>query len=393
MDVSKIEKAGKALEYLIKDKKYAKKAKTFDFGYKKPVWLISERGNDALDNGYHLYRYLVQHPECGVTPIYVIDASSDKDLKKITDLKGETVLKGTAKHYMLMHKAEALISTHAYGFTPDKDIFYRLAQKDLFKFDGANVFLSHGVTDKDIEWLYEENYKPDVFCVSCKPEYNLVRDTFKQPREVVVKTGMPRYDALFDVSEPKKQILVMPTWRLWLNNFNDDEFKESQYFERWNSFVNYGALVDTMKERGYKIVFYLHPELKKRKHLFKFKGVEVRDDDIQELMKESEILVTDYSSVYSDMAYMNRKIIFYQFDKDRYTSEHYNGLIADYERFGTIIRSNDDIAGIVNKVIVQPNKISKDYIENRYFIHHDDKNCERVVEAIKNTAKRKKGLN
>ena len=390
MVVSKIGKFNKAVEYLIKDKKYAKKAKRTDFGYgENPIWLISERGSDALDNGYHLYKYLVEHPELGITPIYVIDASSDKDLRKIIILHGEVVLKGTAKHYMLMHQAEALISTHTYGYTPDKDIFYRLAQKGLFKPEGVNVFMSHGVTDKDAKWLYRENYKPDMFITSCPSEYNLIRQRFKQPKNVVVETGMPRYDALYHATKPLKQILVMPTWRLWLNNLSDDEFKQSEYYTRWSNFLSYEALSEVLKKQGYKLVFYLHPELKKRKHLFNFKGVTVRDDEIQKLMIESEILVTDYSSVFYDMAYMNRKIVFYQFDKERYTNEHYDGVIAEYDKFGTTIGSMDDIAGVINKVIVQPNILDKKFIDECFF-NHDDKNCQRTVEEIEKRVRQKK---
>ncbi len=392
MVVNKIEKLNKAVEYLVKDKKYSKKAKKTDFGYgDKPIWLISERGNDALDNGYHLYKYLVEHSELNIVPIYVIDASSSNDLKKIINLHGEVVLKGTAKHYMLMHQAEALISTHAYGFTPDKDIFYRLAQKGLFKPEGVNIFMSHGVTDKNAKWLHRENFKPDMFITSCKNEYALIGKGFNQPNDVVVKTGMPRYDALYQTAKPLKQILVMPTWRLWLNNLNDEEFKQSEYYTCWSKLLKYEALKEVLRERGYKLVFYLHPELKKRKHLFNFKGISVRDDDIQKLMIESEILITDYSSVFYDMAYMNRKIVFYQFDKERYTNEHYDGVITEYDKFGATIGSMDDIAGVINKTIVSPNKISEKFI-NECFFNHDNKNCQRVVKEIEKRIKQKKEI-
>ena len=390
MVANKIGKFNKAIDCLVKDKKYAKKAKKNDFGYKNPIWLISERGSDALDNGYHLYKYLVEHPELGITPIYVIDASSNKDLKKIISLHSEVVLKGSAKHYMLMHKAEALISTHAYGFTPDKDIFYHLAQKGLFKPEGVTIFLSHGVTDKDAKWLYRENFKPDMFITSCLNEYDLISKKFKQPKDVVVKTGMPRYDALYNATKPLKQILIMPTWRLWLNNLNDEEFKQSEYYTCWSSFLNNKALKEILRKHGYKLVFYLHPELKKRKHLFTFKGITVEDDDIQNLMIESEILITDYSSVFYDMAYMDRKIVFYQFDKDKYTNEHYEGVITDYKKFGTIIDSLDDVADVINKVIIKPNVIDKRFIDECFF-NHDDENCQRTVEEIKKRIKKIKG--
>ena len=90
------------------------------------------------------------------------------------------------------------------------------------------------------------------------------------------------------------------------------------------------------------------------------------------------------------MAYMDRKIVFYQFDKDKYTNEHYEGVITDYKKFGTIIDSLDDVADVINKVIIKPNVIDKKFIDECFF-NHDDKNCQRTVEEIKKRIKKIKG--
>ena len=101
-------------------------------------------------------------------------------------------------------------------------------------------------------------------------------------------------------------------------------------------------------------------------------------------MIESEMLITDYSSVFSDMAYMGRKIIFYQFDKDRYAKEHYEGLITKYEKFGKVIGPfTNNVGGTILKTLKSPNVADKKYIKEQYFINHDNKCCERTVEAIK----------
>lgn len=47
----------------------------FIYGFNKnyrDVWLISERGYDARDNGYHLFKYInLNHPEVNI--YYVIE--------------------------------------------------------------------------------------------------------------------------------------------------------------------------------------------------------------------------------------------------------------------------------------------------------------------------------
>lgn len=354
----------------------------------KNIWLISERGFDANDNGFYLYKYLLSHPEERIHPVYVINRDSE-DYQKVADLNGDIVEPGSHRHYQLLYKSGALISTHTYGFTPNMNIYYHLAKNGLFKPKGANIFLSHGVTDKDMPWLYRKNYKPDLFTVSCYPEHKMVEEIYGQPKDVVRGNGLCRYDGLYNAPKPKKQIMIMPTWRLWLNDLTDEEFKASEYYQKWSSILRDYAFVSALKEKGYEIVFYLHPELKKRLHLFEFNGIQVEDKNIQKVMIESELLITDYSSVYSDMSYLDRKIIFWQFDKERYTSEHYKGLIFDFNKFGTVVNENDDIEKVINRVIEEPKKDNHYFIHQQLFYNNDNEFCKRTVRSIKEAVKRK----
>src|SRR6185437_10470438 len=40
--------------------------------------------------------------------------------------------------------------------------------------------------------------------------------------------------------------------------------------------------------------------------------------DVQRLMKESAVLVTDYSSVGFDFSFLHRPVLYYQFDQERF---------------------------------------------------------------------------
>lgn len=382
--MAKLDKIKNAISYICKDESAHLATPKQD----KNLWLIGERGFDANDNGYHLYKYLLEHPEERIHPVYVINQDSE-DYQKIADLGGDVVEPGSLRHYRLLYKSGALISTHTYGFTPNMNIYYHLAKNGLFKPKGANVFLSHGVTDKDMPWLYRKNYKPDIFTVSCIGEHKLVKEVYKQPEEVIKGNGLCRYDGLYNPPEPEKRILIMPTWRLWLNELSDEEFKRSEYYLKWSSLLNDRKFISALKVKGYRITFYLHPEIKKRMNLFKFDGIEVEDKNIQDLMIKSEILITDYSSVYSDMAYMDRKIIFWQFDKERYINEHYKGLIFNFESFGTVIKPTDDIKKIVFRVTDEPRKINDYYIHFQHFYNSGNDYCKRTVASIKETIKKK----
>ena len=69
---------------------------------KKEMWLISENGNDAEDNGFELYKYLLAHKEIGITPVYVI-SKGDLDYEKVKTLGGKIVKKGSKEHFEMMY--------------------------------------------------------------------------------------------------------------------------------------------------------------------------------------------------------------------------------------------------------------------------------------------------
>lgn len=55
-----------------------------------------------------------------------------------------------------------------------------------------------------------------------------------------------------------------------------------------------------------------------------------RKFDIQELLKSSAMLVTDYSSVFLIWFYMKKPVIFYQFDEEKYRKYQYDEGYFDY---------------------------------------------------------------
>ena len=51
-------------------------------------------------------------------------------------------------------------------------------------------------------------------------------------------TGLARWDVLEDKSDPAhKEILLMPTWRSWLEDISEEQFKKSEYYQRYKAFL------------------------------------------------------------------------------------------------------------------------------------------------------------
>lgn len=347
------------------------------------TWLISERGTDARDNGYWFYKYLkVKHPEVHVK--YVISKNS-VDYNKID--KEDIVKYRSISHYRYLFKAAVLISAEIMGFTPNERLYYRLNKKGLLHLRGKTVFLQHGITKDYFDYMKKENTKLDLFICGAKREYLFMRDKYGYDEDRLALTGFARFDQLND--ERDKTIILIPTWRKWLRYCST--LKGTEFYDKYESLINDKEVIHALEESGYKMIYYPHPDMQKFAQDFYVDRTDVcsivtaRDVDMQDLLKRAELLVTDYSSVAFDMAYMGKKTIYFQFDRDRYRNEQYNEGYYSYEEdgFGPIGATVEEVKKHLLKFLSNSNKL-REYnsrIED-FFGKRCSGNCERIYDSI-----------
>lgn len=356
-------------------------------GY-RDLWLIGERGNDARDNGYWFFRYLSEtHPE--INSCFVISPGS-ADYKKVASL-GKTVRKGSFSHYLKYYAADYLISTHVQPASPDLMIYYHLAQKGI-RARGKQVFLQHGITKDMMEWLHGDKLYIDLFMTGAKPEYDFILENFGHREGVVKYPGFCRFDNLIRAKSPKKMILLMPTWR-GAKYPSGDAFYKTAFYKSYSSLLKSKRLNDMLEKFGYELVFYPHVEMQKYINDFRSDSDRVRiadksTDDVQALFMDCSVLITDYSSVFFDVAYLNKPVIYYQFDEEEFRKYHYSKGYFDYRRdgFGPVCVSEEKLFSALEKCLDTGAHISDEYlsrIEN-FFPLRDGKNSERTFEMIKN---------
>lgn len=355
---------------------------------KKSIYIFSERGYEAQDNGYYLYKYFREkHPE--LEAYFVIDKSAI-DLDRF-DEKDKIIKYKSLKHRVIFYASKYCISTHIWGYTPNIDFYSILLKKGFFR-EKKLISLKHGITKDDIPNLYADKTKLDLLIAGAKPEYEYMLKHFNYTDEVLKYTGFARFDGLYE-QDLKNQILIMPTWRSYLYLLEDDSFATTEYYHAWSRVLSDEKLMQTLEERKLQLVFYPHFELQKYVGLFVegTNNVIIADKDsfdVQKLLKESKLLVTDYSSVFFDFAYMNKPCVYYHFDREKYLKQHYNKGYFDYETmgFGEVLFSHDEVI----KTII--NYIENDFeLEDKYkarataFFEIKDKyNCERIYNEIKN---------
>lgn len=354
------------------------------YGSKK-IYLISERGTDARDNAMHMFRYYREnHPEL---ECYYVITKDSADRSKIEHL-GNIVNYGSLRHYLLFIAAEYKISTHIMGFSPK--MYFYMKHRFKIRIKGKLIFLQHGVIKDDLIGLYSERTGISMFVCGAKPEYDYVKSAFHYKNDEVKYTGLARFDALHDI-KTKNQILIMPTWRMPLKFMSESQVAGSDYVRCWNKVLSSERLISFAESTQTDIVFYPHYEMQRYLYMFPSKSERIKiadfgSYDVQELLKESRLLVTDFSSVYFDFAYMEKPCIYFQFDREEFFSSHYGKGYFDYYTMGfgpVILDSSETVEKIIN--CAENGYVIDDLYKKRidgFFPLRDCNNCQRIFDEI-----------
>ncbi|OAD64472.1 hypothetical protein A7K95_04805 [Pediococcus parvulus] len=351
------------------------------------VWLIGEKSNKAQDNGYFFFKYLRKnHPE--INAYYVIDEISLD--RRNFETMDHVVAFNSAEHFRVAYSAKVICGTHDYK------ILLPTINRDFLKLIKAKiVFLQHGVLGTknlvDINGRMFDTFYADVFVTSSTREKNIVVNDLKYPADSVLVSGLPRFDRLFlKGTKVKKQILIIPTWRDWLRD--DETFKKSNYLSIYNSLINHSYFHELANE-GYKILFCLHPNAQQFLHYFDIPDyvipISQGEAMVQDLIKESCLMLTDYSSVGIDFSFLDKPVIYYEFDQVRFLGKKGSHLNLEHDLPGDVVYSEDQVIESLRRAHQRDFKISEINKEKsgKFLLKKDLNNSERVFEGIQSIGK------
>ena len=364
---------------------------------RRPVWVVSDRFLAAGDNAEALFRYIKKRDDVPADVYFAISRKA-QDYTILKQEFGSSIVDNTSFLYkMLFLRSTKIISSHADDFVINPFNWRVKNLYDLFSFDF--VFLQHGVTRNDMSaWLnrYNKNIKQFVVCAQREYDSILHFDYYYEPNNVLL-SGLPRYDLLEDDS--KNKIILAPTWRHKLaleaidasgNRPYNPDFKKTDYFEFYNKLMNDKRLINAMKEHDVTGELYLHPSFLRQTDDFSENEVFTIKKfpySYKTAFKEGSLLITDYSSVFFDFAYLGKPIILSQFDKDVIYDIHIydEGYMDDEnEGLGPVTRTYEDTVKEIIKQIeggFVMNSTYKKRVEE-FFKYHDKNNSKRVYEAI-----------
>lgn len=366
---------------------------------RKELWFISDRVDRADDNGEHFFRYMIKdHPEKNV---YFILSSSSVDYERIKKI-GKVLDPSSIKYKLIFNNVDVVASAHAenYIFNPLGKSGSYIRDQYYFKY----VFLQHGITKDDLSpWLNINSKRIDIFVTACLNEYNsIIEGKYNFGKEIVKLTGFSRFDNLLEMRKNikiKNKIMLSLTWRNSLSigidkktgeRIYNPEFKNSDYYKFINKLFNDEKLLKVLDEKGYKIRFIPHPNVRpqiKDFELNDYVEIETKNVNYQKEFCENKLLITDYSSVFFDFGYLKKPVIYYQADQDSfYKGQVYEKGYFDYDKmgFGPCLTDYNKFVNELIKMINNDCKIEKKYVNRieKTFKFNDVKNCKRIYEEI-----------
>lgn len=364
------------------------------------IWIVGGNAGDLyVDNGRAIYEYLrTKEQKDGVEVFWVANANS----LVFDRIPGNVLVKGSIDAYLYFMNAKVVLFSHSISadIVPNLFVvpFINRFHKKVYK-----VFLNHGTVgfkkrlpmkpklEKIIEKLIQ-SYDLNI----CDSEFEkaIKRDDWKIDDEKIKVTGYPRYDKLYDIDDNSKSILFMPTWRNWIRPENT-KIEDTEYFENIIGLITNDRLTSYLEEQGMQLSIYIHQLM--QAYLDNFKKAELSknviilpiDADITEELMKAELLITDYSSVAYDFYYMNKPILFFQFDKEEYQQKVGSYVDLDNGLFGQPVYTMNDCVNEIIEISKRSFQYDKKYEEineklrKKYLKYEDKENCERIYEIIK----------
>lgn len=362
---------------------------------RRPLWIISDRIMAAGDNGEALFRYsMAQHPDID---IYFALSRKSADYGHLADI-GPVLDPRSLIYKLKFLMADKIISSHA-----DIEVtspFLRQAPHFANLLDFDFVFLQHGITRHDMtDWLnrYEKNIQ--LFVTAGRKEYeSILTLPYYYSKDNVLLSGFPRYDYLENT--PKGKLIIAPTYRANLINTEtnrdgmrsyDPDFKHTSYFAFYSRLLGDDRIIQALKKSAMTIEFYLHPN-------FSAQAVDFTQNEVISLpaypydyrraFAEGDLLVSDYSSVVFDFAYLEKPVIYTKFDEDEFYAGHVydksDFFHDEKDGFGEITRTYEQLVTAIISSIESGCTMKPKYKRRvrSFFYKLDKDNCKRVYEAI-----------
>ena len=221
-----------------------------------------------------------------------------------------------------------------------------------------------------------EKYKSAFNLNKCNSNVKIIEKGRNDFLSTYSKKDIDKIKRDLNIPKNKKVILYAPTWR--------DNQHASGVGYTYKTEVDFDYLKSQLS-KDYILLFRAHYFVASSFNFDKYKGFiyNVSDyNDINDLYIISDLLITDYSSVFFDYSILKRPIIFYMYDLEDYKHNLRDFYIDLKDLPGPIVENEKDLIKSIKdtKNFLYDNKYKK--FNERFTYLEDGRASERVVNDI-----------
>ncbi len=314
-----------------------------------------------------------------------------KDMEAVFITREDLSLKNPVKLISFFLVKSRLLATSHYVFMNDNFMpmgklnFRRKAViTQLWHAEGAFKKFGFDISQPESVRKAEKAGNSKLSWVVCSGEgvRDIYAGAFGVKREQVLPLGAPRCDfllekgnaekaraellSLYPKCKGKKVVLYAPTFR---------DTKEEN-LEIMKSFDT-KKFTDRLGDE-YVLFVKLHPQV--HESCIIEDAVDVTDyDDVRKLALFCDVLITDYSSICMDFAFLDKKTVFFAYDLEKYRAER--DFYYDYETYvpGIVAFTADEC---IEAVRADSDKERNDRFKRLNFSYYDAESSKRVIDRI-----------
>ncbi|WP_271397021.1 CDP-glycerol glycerophosphotransferase family protein [Salinicoccus roseus] len=317
-------------------------------------------GRQYSDNPRALYEYM-----SAAYPDYRLMWSVDRRHKKIfKEMEIPYVTRFTPSWIIYMNKATLWITNSRLPLwipKPKDTTYLQTWHGTPLKRLGTDIDTVHmpgTETEKYKRNFTKESSKWDYLISPNRYSTEIFRRAFAYDRPVL-ETGYPRNDHLFVNNDSAAREKIRRKLRLPLGKkiiFYAPTWRDDAYHARGRYKFDLQFDVDRMQRElsdDYVIILRLHYLIAENLDLSQYEGFLYdfsKYEDIRDLYVISDVLVTDYSSVFFDYAVLERPMIFYTYDIDNYRDK-VRGFYFDFEQEapGPLVKTTDGLLAAIRE--------------------------------------------
>lgn len=367
----------------------------------KRIWLTYDKLYKGGDCGEYFYKYMMSQKD-GITPVYVINRDAE-DLRRLRREGYKPTRFGTLKNRLQYLNAEVVFATHG-GVHTFNGISNSRAKFICDLIHADVTCIQHGLSVQQLAQELNKVYNNTkrYYCASKYEIQNLEKPIYGyEDKSALRLTGIPRYDGL--VSNDQKQILITPTWRAYISmppvmgqsRPYYPEFKNTNYYKFYYNLLTDEKLIETARRTGYKLIYLLHPIISSQIVDYpEIDGVEIipaTEVNYEKILTESSLMLTDYSGVQFDFAYMRKPVVYYHPPE---LPPHYKegGFFYDTMGFGEICTEHKGMVDCLCEYMENGCEMKPFYKDRAddFFAFSDLDSCKRIYDDMTNYIAEKK---